>query len=289
MLEQSIPLLRENDATDERVREAFRDIKLSLRVPIVNSVFLAYAAVPKFLDLTWRRLRPIALARRFAAQAAGIGTLVTRGTEDWPIGDHAALLRARAISEFDIGRMREFVGLFSVVNPKLLILTAAVQAALSGIAVGGVGTAGPAHGNDEGEKPEKEFRGVRLQLTDERDAPPRVRFLYEDMKATFHWPFVDTEYRAMATYPDWLELWWKDCKLCSRDPRFQTLSDQIAAASQQAALGLPHRLVIGDSLLAANEIDALKREQLQRVNASFMHLLPQLIINVEIARRGLGA
>ncbi|HEV2038015.1 MAG TPA: halocarboxylic acid dehydrogenase DehI family protein, partial [Candidatus Eremiobacteraceae bacterium] len=63
----SIPLIRESEATDERAREAFRDIKSALRVPIVNLIFQAWAAYPKFLDVTWRRLRPSVLTIEFAA------------------------------------------------------------------------------------------------------------------------------------------------------------------------------------------------------------------------------
>ncbi|MDQ6767739.1 MAG: halocarboxylic acid dehydrogenase DehI family protein [Candidatus Eremiobacteraeota bacterium] len=282
----SIPLIRESEATDERAREAFRDIKSALRVPIVNLIFQAWAAYPKFLDVTWRRLRPSVLTIEFAALADSINKKVREGTESWPISDHAAQLRARAVNESDIARMREIVDLFTEVNPKLAILATAVDIALSGLSAGGVGTKGPQR-DEERERP-KEFRGVRFTLVEERDALPRVRSIYEDMKATLGLPFIETEYRAMASYPDWLEVWWKDGKPRAGDVRYKALGDDLAASAAQAARTLPHRLFLSNDLLESCALDDAKRAELRRINAMFTRLLPGLIMNLEVARRGLG-
>ena len=281
-----IPLVRESEATDERVREAFRDIKGALRVPVVNVLFQAWAAFPKFLEVVWRRVRPSVLTAQFAELASYIDTKVREGTDDWAVGDHTAQLRARAVSESEIVRMREIVELFTQVNPKLMILASAVDVALTGAAVGGTGTKGP-HRAQERERP-KEFRLVRFGLVEERDAPPRVRSIYEDMKNTLGLPFIETEYRVMATYPDWLEVWWKDCKTRAQDARYHSLEDEIAKAGAELAKALPHRLYLSSDLLESCDIDDAKRAELRRISAAFVALLPGLIINVEVARRGLG-
>jgi Halocarboxylic acid dehydrogenase DehI len=283
---QSIPLVRESEATDERAREAFRDIKNALRVPLVNLIFQAWAAYPRFLDVTWRRLRPSVLTVEFAELAGSIDAKVREGTDTWQIADHAELLRARAVGENEIQRMREIVDLFTEVNPKLAILANAVDVALNRKPVGGVGTKGP-HRDEERERP-KEFRGVRFSLIDERDAPPRVRAIYEDMKTTLALPFIETEYRAMASYPDWLEVWWKDCKPLAQDEEYSALGRALAKAAVEAAKLLPHRLYLSDDLIESCEIDETKRVELRRINGTFVRLLPGLIMNLEVARRGLG-
>jgi len=283
---QSIPLVREGEATEERAREAFRDIKNALRVPIVNLIFQAWAAVPRFLDLTWRRMRPNVLTAEFGALAARIERDVRAGTADWPVADHAAQLRARAVSDAEIARMREVIELFAQVNPKLAILACAVEGALAGHPVGGSGSKGP-HREEVRERP-KEFRGVRFSLVEERDAPPRVRAIYEDMRATLHLPFIETEYKAMASYPDWLEVWWKDCKPKVADPRYERLTHAIASAATEASKSLPHGLFMSVDLLERSDIDEGKRKELKRVTGTFVRLLPGLMINVELARRGLG-
>jgi hypothetical protein len=287
LTERSVTLIPESDATDERVREAFRDIKNALRVPIVDAVFQAYAAVPKFLDLAWRRLRPSILTAQFGLEAAKINRLAEAGTSGWAIGDHAALLTARKIGDADLRMMRQIVELFAVVNAKLLILTNAVDAALSGATVGGAGTSGPVH-NDDRERNLKEFRGVRLHVVEEREAPPRVRSIYEEIKQALGLPFVPNDYRAMAAYPDWLDIGWKDCKSMFRDVRYKALEDGVAGAGHDGVRTLPHRFSLSQYLLESNGLNEPERTRIAEINRMFVRALPRLVINGEICRRGLG-
>jgi halocarboxylic acid dehydrogenase DehI len=281
-----IPLVRESETTDERAREAFRDVRSALRIPVATLLFQAWAAYPKFLDVTWRRLRPNVLSDDFAGLAGRLETNVREGVGAWTIADHAAALRARSLGESEIARMRELIGLFTNVNPKLAILAAAVAAALDGKPVGGVGTKGPHRERERA--PQQEFRGVRVVLIEERDAPPRVRTIYDDMKATLGLPFIETEYRAMASYPDWLEVWWRDCKPVCESDRYRGLGVELARAAAQAAAKLPHRLSLSENLLASSELEGEQRAGLQRTTVMFAQTLPSLMINVEIARRGLA-
>lgn len=283
-----IPLVKEADATDDGVREAFREIKNSLRVPVVNVLFQAYAAMPKFLEIAWRRLRPSVLTAQFGERALQIGALAEQTASGWNVRDHNALLHARAIGNVEMRRMREIVDLFRLVNPKLLIIAHAVDRALRGEAINGTGTAGPSHDHHYGHGV-KEFRATPMPLSDERDWPPRVRAIYDEMKAAFRWPFVSNEYRAMSAYPDWLEVWWKDCKACLNDPRYPAAERELGAAAAAAAQALPHRFILSDDLLERNGIEGAKREELMRSNATFLSVLPRSILNMEIARRGLGA
>ncbi|MBC5805245.1 MAG: hypothetical protein DLM53_02255 [Candidatus Eremiobacter antarcticus] len=283
----AVTLIPESDVTDERVREAFRDIKNALRVPIVNAVFQAYAAVPKFLDLAWRRLRPSILTAQFGLEAAKINRLAESGTSGWSIGDHAALLRARNIGNADLRMMRQIVELFAVVNAKLLILTNAVDAALSGATVGGAGTSGPVH-NDDRERNLKEFRGVRLHIVDERDAPPRVRSIYDEIKQAFALPFVPNDYRAMAAYPDWLDIAWKDCRAMFQDLRHKALEREVEGAGHDAVRTLPHRFSLSQYLLESNGLNDAERARLAEINRMFVRALPRLVISGEVCRRGLG-
>lgn len=284
----AIPLIKEADATDEGVREAFREIKNSLRIPVVNLLFQSYAATPKFLEIAWRRLRPSVLTGQFGQQALQVGSIAERGVDAWNVRDHTVLLRARGLGVAEIRRMREIVDLFRLVNPKLLIIAEAVDLVLHGESINGTGNAGPSHDHHYGHGV-KEFRAIPLLLVEERDWPPRVRAIYDEMRPAFGSSFISNEYRAMSTYPDWLEVWWKDCKAYLADPHYSKMENEIREAGRVAAKALPHRFILSDELLERNNIDSGKREELLRTNEVFLHLLPQLIINMEIARHGLGA
>src|SRR5579864_6804400 len=219
---QTIGLVRENDVADEHVRETYRDVKESLRLPLVDVMFQAYATVPRFLEFTWRRLRPSVLAMPFIERAAEIGAHADRGTSAWSIGDHAGELRARNVSEADLRKMRELADMFHQVNPKLAVIAQAVRLALAGEAIGGGGSTGPPLPFDR-ERTPHDFRGIPVQLAEEREAPLRVRTIYEEIKSATGVGFLETEYRAMGAFPDWLEVFWNDCKPLLRKPEFSKL------------------------------------------------------------------
>ncbi|MDQ6780286.1 MAG: halocarboxylic acid dehydrogenase DehI family protein [Candidatus Eremiobacteraeota bacterium] len=284
---QSITLVKESDATDEDVREAYREIKTALRLPMVSLLFQAYASTPKFLGLAWRRLRPSVLAPQFAQQAAAIGAVAERAVAQWGVGDHAAALHARSMSAVDLRRLRDIADLFRLLDPKLLIIARAVDLVLSGESINGTGSTGPAHEHSYVHNT-KEFRVAPLVLTEERDWPPRVRAIYDEVKSAVTTPFVSNDYRALSAYPDWLEVWWKDTRSLVRDPRYAQVEKDVADAARGAAKALPHRFVMSDELLERNGIDAARRVELRSANGVFVRTLPGLIINMEIARRGLG-
>lgn len=283
----TVRFVRENEVDDERVREAFRNVKASLRMPVVNGIFQAYATSPRFLDVVWRRLRPSLLAVSFVERSRRLAALAESGIAGWPISDHAALLHARNLGEGDLRRMRDVADLFRQVNPKLLIVALAVDGALAGETVGGVGSPGPRHPGDSDDIG-YDYRTLALPAVEEGEAPLRVRTIFEDLKAVTGAPFVAGDYRAMATSPDWLEVWWRDCKPAISDPRYAALCRAIMDEAMSAANELPYRLTLSQALLAGNDVDAAERARIAAVNKVFCDMLPGLIVNTAIARKGLG-
>ena len=283
----TITLVREPDAVDERVREAYRDIKASLRVPVVSSLFQAYAAVPRFLDYTWRRLRPNVLAKPFVDHARAIGEHAERSAATWSIGDHAAELRARNVGEGDIVRMREIAALLVDVDPKLLVIAHAVRMAMSGVQVGGAGTGTHQFSGDE-DRLARDYRGLTIAIIEERDAPLRVRTVYEEIKSATGAPFVNSDYRAMAAYPDWLELWWRDMKAAIHTPRFATMCREVDDAAIEAARHLPYALNLREESLARVEVSADERARITRANEAFCQMLPAIVVGTALAHRGLN-
>ena len=274
---KAVPLAREADATDERVKEAYRDIKESLRVSLVDAMFQAYASQPKFLDYAWRRLRPSMLAPPFIAQAHRIGEIADEAVTSWPITDHAASLHARNYGENDLRKLREIVELFHTVNPKLLIIANALRVALTGEPIGGGGVPHPPDHADK-DKLVRDFRGLQVPMADEREAPLRVRTSFEEISRATGLSFVSTEHRAMGAYPDWLDVFWTDSRPLLNDIRRRELVDRLDTAAQEAARQLPYPLHIG-----AGEFP-----EMPRINDAFCALLPGLIVDTAVARRALG-
>ena len=282
----SVMLVREADAVDERVREAYRDIKASLRVPMVASLFQAYASVPRFLDYTWRRLRPNAFSKPFVDRAAALGQSTERSVAAWPIADHLAELRARNVSQGDIARLREVAAMLVDMDPKVAIIAAAVRLAMAGVIVGGGGTGAPQPDADA-ERLAQDYRGLSLAVIEERDAPLRVRAVYDELKRATAAPFVSGEFRAMGAFPDWLEVWWRDMRACVQSPRFATLCREIEEAASDAARHMPYSLDLRDESLARAQINAEERARMMNVNDALCAMLPAVVIGSALAHRGL--
>ena len=272
-----VPLVREPDASDERVKEAYRDIKESLRVSLVDAMFQAYAVDPKFLDYTWRRLRPSMLAPPFLEHARKLSEIADEGVESWQISDHAAALHARNYGENDVRKLREIVELFHTVYPKLAIIANAVRFALAGEPVGGGGVPHPAEYADK-DRLVRDFRGLQIPLADEREAPLRVRTAFEDIQRQSGSAFLGSEHRAMGAYPDWLEVFWSDTRPLFADVRRRELTNKIDRAAADAARQLPYPLYM----------NAGDFEEMRRVNDFFCAITPGLVVDAAIARKGLG-
>lgn len=274
---RTIALVREADAADERVKEAYRDVKESLRVSYVDVLFQAYAGDPKFLDQAWRRLRPSMLAPPFVAVSASVGQQADRQTLAWPVSDHAAALHARNYGENDVRKLREIVDVFWSTTPKLLVIANAIRFALSGEPIGGAGVpASQAH--VERDRLVRDYRGVRIPAVDEREAPLRVRTAFDELQRSTGLPFVDTAHRAMGAYPDWLEVVWADTKPTYGTPHRERACAAIDALAREAAKSVPYPLNLSADAYAP----------MAEVNDAFCAALPGLLVDIAIARRGLG-
>jgi hypothetical protein len=283
----TLRLVQETEADDERAIEVYRDLKHSLRVPIVASLFQAYAAWPRFLDAVWRRLRPSLLAASFLERSQSISDAAAGAVSEWPVADHSSALSIRH-SLREVARMRDLVELYHHLNPKLLIIASAVDGALTDGVIGGLGNTGP-------RKPGASYdigydhRTVSIAFANEREAPLRVRSIFEDMRSVSDPFMIDAEHRAIATSPDWLEIWWRDCKPTYADPRRAALKEKLRTSGRTAARELPYRLALSADLLMDLGVQEAEREQIAQTNRVFCESLPGLIIDTAIARKGLGS
>jgi AhpD family alkylhydroperoxidase len=73
-----------------------------------------------------------------------------------------------------------------------------------------------------------------VKLVDERTDDPRVRAVFEDIKATKKIDRVPNIWRALATNPDHLELCWSRLKAIMRPGKLDLLTKEIIALAVSA-------------------------------------------------------
>ena len=76
-----------------------------------------------------------------------------------------------------------------------------------------------------------------VRLVDEATASPRVRAVFEDIKATKKIDRVPNFWRALATHPEHLELTWTRLKAIMRPGKIDLLTKEIIALAVSATNG----------------------------------------------------
>ena len=76
-----------------------------------------------------------------------------------------------------------------------------------------------------------------VRLVDEGTASPRVRAVFEDIKATKKTDRVSNVWRALATNPEHLELCWSRLKAIMRPGKVDLLTKEIIALAVSATNG----------------------------------------------------
>jgi AhpD family alkylhydroperoxidase len=76
-----------------------------------------------------------------------------------------------------------------------------------------------------------------VKLIDEATASPRVRAVFEDIKATKKIDRITNIWRALATHPEHLELCWTRLKAIMRPGKLDALTKEIIALAVSATNG----------------------------------------------------
>ncbi len=273
-----LKVVRESEAQG-RIAEIYREIKEALGVPHVNVIFQAYAVYPEFLERFWAAAQPLLQTQEFFALADRIGAeAYTRMHNYFAIPDLCREMETRGLSGEARHQLIGTVELFHYNNPPLLLLAAAqLQAFENRIGRDGKGTAAAEHPVFS-EKP---------TLIEEPEAPPATRRIYDDIRRTFGLPMVNTDYRALARWPDFLEVYWPVLKTISQSPVYQECQQGVRESAWNLACELPVALDLSASKLMDEGMSDEQVSDVFRITELFVRALSGLVLNVAVAKIGL--
>lgn len=270
-----LPLVREADASG-RTLEIYREIKTALGVPHVNLIFQAYGAYPRFLDLMWKTLQPAVETREFFQHADRLGAeAYTRAHNYFLIPDLCSSIRDIQFSTGAQHELTDVVELFHYNNPLLLLIAAMQLHAFED---------GPAQRRNAETGAEHPVIAEKpVQITEE-SAPPPTRKIYDDIKRTFGVAFLNTDYQALARWPDFLSLYWNAFKPVASSP----LYGESRHALRESALALASDLPNAPQLSVERMQDAgLTDEEISagiHITEEFLENLSGLVLNVAFAK-----
>jgi hypothetical protein len=194
------------DEADPYVRLIYEDIRNTLRVPFVNTIFRVLANYPTYLSFVWSQLGPY-LRKRSMERAADE---LRAGNALGPLLEEVGAAPANWTELGDLERIRPFTDAMHYVAPKLLLVATAFDDELldhdasdapdraqegTGVPLGWI-PIGPAEGM------------ISLPLIAPHEAPGRVQALFEAITRRHGHPLVATYYRALANWPPFLRVVW---------------------------------------------------------------------------------
>ena len=165
---------------------------------------------PTFFGTLWEGTAELCRSRAYVEAARGLRAAAEESAAALGPPPIAGRLGEIGYGARELDDIRAMIEIFSHGNPLYFLLALIARLLLEGGDWGGErGGAGAARAFEGRHAPDLD-RPFLLIKAHHADAPTRA--LYEDVKATLGLPFVNTDYRALARWPSYFALAWKDLK-----------------------------------------------------------------------------
>ena len=265
-----IPEILEKEAFGP-LKSLYDDIQYVLKVPVVNFIFRTLALYEPFLEMAWSEVRPncLTIEGKRAADALRHPKL----TLEVPTINWSSYYNKQSL---DV--IRGLVEVFSIVNPKLLLIASAWSEAFANRPnqgkdqiIGTINPGVPAH-------------LPKMRLMEVSEAPPSTRRLMLDIAEKHQTLDVASDFRALAQYPQFLGISWSLLKPYVGSPEYTLINQQLKTQAIEFTKHLPYPVTLNrdqlETLYSPREIAGI-----MCVVSQFQNFIPGLIIDVEYLRK----
>ncbi len=245
----------------------YGDIKATFRVPIVNLVFRVLATEPDFLGTAWRQLHTNLQTVYCEEQADLIRSVAVQAV--------SAMGSAPGSGGADTDAVLQ---VFHYVNPKVLLAVGALRAASSG------------QYPKLAELPAAQKRQIRsgvpssmpatITMVDPASAEPAVRAIFQDIQSTLALPAVNSDYRALACWPEYLQVAWQSLKPLVTTPEYRQAQRDLRRMVEEVILALPFRMDINPHTLRHCGLSERQLDWIRSTLDAYYALLPGLVLNI---------
>lgn len=269
-----VPEVFEGEARG-RLRKLYHHIRTTMHVPIVNYLFRVLAHYPSFLRYAMEISRPNLLSPSFERAADELRAVA--------VPEHVRLQLPAYVTHRDLRGAASILPVFHYVNPKLLLLAAAWYEALSERPPLG---RPPQLAAEEGFVPPgipsrfpKQVPLMRIE-----SAPAHLQHLLKNIVDTHRGFGPASDYRALAHYPTFLSAAWTQIQPHVRSDWYRDASDRLLQQAHALAHTLPHPLLLTPGRLQKT-LSEREIASALGIIAMFRHLLPDLILDIELMTR----
>lgn len=247
-------------------------------------VTMAFSHYPHFFETLWQGLKPLARSKAFVEGCARLRSHTERRVLELSPGRIVRRLETLGYAARELDQIRASIEVFSHGNFPYLLTATAARRLLEGYEIGRPGSAPEYDGRHA---PEIDVPFVLMEM---HHADQETRAIYQDIKNTLSLPFVNTDYRALARWPSYFSLAWRDLKPIVNTNEHAAICTEIHDLADKLVTDLlPNPGALSASVLReAAERDGKPDETLQ-VTRLFQWLLPGLVTNVAFFRAQLAA
>ncbi|MGD8788496.1 MAG: hypothetical protein PVH05_03315 [Burkholderiales bacterium] len=261
----------------------YRDMKDVFQVPWMGVVTMAFTHYPHFFETLWQGLKPLARSRAFVEECARLRSHTEARVLELGPDRIVRRLEATGYASGELNQIRAIIEIFSHGNFPYLLTATLARRLLEGLELPPPSSAPLYEGRHA---PTVDVPFVLMEM---HHADPATRELYQDIKTTLDLPFVNTDYRALARWPSYFALAWRNLKpIVNSDKHAAICAEVHAQADNLVAELLPNPGALdADALRNAARRDGDPEEILQ-VTRLFQWLLPGLATNVAFFRAQLA-
>ncbi len=254
----------------------YREIRTELGLPFVPLLYQVYGSYPQFLKLHWASFRSIAGSGEFLQLAERLrADAYTRAHNYFDITDISAKLIELEFSEGAERELKAVIEMFNFSNPLLLLISAAQQQAFDGpIGTGQASRSRP-------ERSEFEVRPIFVAEDTEEAAPRRV---FEALKHVQGLALVPLEMRALARWPDFLQLHWENLRPQLESPLYLECEFGIHESAWSLARELPGSMETTLDQMTAAGMSEEDVASVVRLTQAFTKCMSSTLLNGSIAK-----
>ncbi|WP_372716455.1 halocarboxylic acid dehydrogenase DehI family protein [Novipirellula sp.] len=262
-------------ATGE-IERVYYEIGQTLRVRGINLIFRTWAGHKGLLPILWDTVRPNAETMRFEQSSDQIRSAAVELTKS--LGNLDAKQQS-PLGPSQAFQLHEMLKLYHYINPKLLLLASAVRQGLDGeLSIKQYSATEPAERIAPGVPAEM----AALEMEDENPSDEQLQTLFSDITDTLSLRSINSDYRSLALWPNYLDAVWRELKPKVQSPAHATAADHLRERSRRLASELPYPVPLSRTRLEGEGIDF--DETLESCD-TFEQLLPGLILNIAICLR----
>lgn len=261
------------------LQPVYRDLKTTLGVPWVGVITQAVAHYRPFFMEAWRQFQPSARTHYFESRCNDIRLFSWEGAHGaFDPAPQPDRLRRLGYSEMELAQIRATLDVFDYGNPKYLVFATAIQQSLC-------------HGRRMGSEGGADARDLMPRapicqsdpipvMVEEHHALGELSAVYDDIKTTLRLPFVNSDYKAMARWPSYLSLAWRDLRPLVDSAPYDRIREGIHERALAAAEGLPYGYLLDEERGMAVGLGEVEVRELMQVISLFQWLLSGLTLNV---------